>query len=339
MIGQFVNIANPVGNTLFVDAVAGNDATAQVALTSNGGVPAYPFLTIANAITAYNNAVANYGWTSGVLRIGPGTFNQGATQTIFPANLTVIGSGKYATILYSTLATSTHACFTAQNNVTVDSLTMSAQVGDSNYRAPFGWTGNLGSGVVPVGVVLRNCCVLGDSDALYIQKNYSGATLSCYDCSFASSYDSFESNPSGSGNWTCDFWNCDFTSSGPDLEGANAARGIALTDILARFYGCRITATNGNGITYGVATLGGGTTIELHGCRISTSTSSGTIYDINNGGGTIYADEATQFATVSGTITPLSGGATGSTPANTSTPVAWKTVTVGGVTYRAPLFQ
>lgn len=340
-------------NTLWLDLTNGNDTTAAAAVTADGGSRALPFATLANAITAYNNAVSNFGWTFGVLRIGPGTFAQGAAQTIFPAYLTVIGSGKYATVLSSTY--SANAAFTAKNNVTIDSLTLSAQVGDTTYRSPFGWTGGLGSGVIPTGVVLRNCYVVGDSDALYIQKNYSGATFACYDCSFASSYDSYEANPSGSGNWTCDFWNCDFTSTGPDLEGASAARGVALAGTLSRFYGCRIIATNGNGVTYGVATLGGGATVELHGCKISTSTSSGTIYDISNaGGGSISIDGATQFATSTGTITPLSGGVTGGAPSTNSqssmttvygasgtilgTPRAWKTEVVGGTSYSVPLF-
>jgi hypothetical protein len=360
MIGQFVNITNPVGNTIFVDAMTGNDTYAQGALTSKGGAAAYPFLTIANAISAFNNAVSNYGWTGGSIKIGPGTFAQGATQVIFPANCTVVGAGKYATVLSST--NTSGVCFSAEANTVIDSLTLSAVVGDSNFRTPFGWTESLTSSLVPLGVILRNCYVVGDSDALYIQKSYSGgpSSLTCYDCSFASSYDSFESATSSGHGWTCDFWNCDFTSTGPDLEGANIARGIFLiastsaAPTLARFYGCRITATNGNGTTYGAGTSGAYTTIELHGCRVSTSSSTGTVYDLYNGGGTLSIDEATQYATSSGILTPLSAGIAGSAPATNAysapsnvygsatallgTPRAWKSIALGGTTYNVPLF-
>lgn len=125
---------DPVGNTLTVDAVYGNDTTAALDRYSK------PFLTISGAL-----ALAAAGQ---LVFVNPGTYNESISV---PANVSLTGAGAQAVVIQKLAVTSNTTLVTLGSNCRVENFT--ANLSSSGN---FNLTGAYFPGATPTTAKLRN---------------------------------------------------------------------------------------------------------------------------------------------------------------------------------------
>jgi hypothetical protein len=261
------------GNTLYVDAVNGNDGTGTRGRTDK------PYLTIAAAFTAASSG--------DVVMVGPGTFNVSA-QIIQPSGVNLIGAGMDVTKIVSTLNSNTAASYVPGTNAITADLTI------QDTGALASTVGAIGSDTAFTNAVFQRVKIKGNPDGVIITANGT-RSIKFYDCVVSTNYDTVVTTTNGGNTLSVEFWNCDFSADSSltnptHIQVCGGGAGVDTT----KYFDCNFTLRNSISDNNVIKSFSP-TVVELHNCRISKDTSgSGTLYDIDaSGGGTIsYNDLA-----------------------------------------------
>lgn len=274
-----------VGNTLYVDRVKGDDATAVRER------PDRPFATIVAAAAAAN--------TGDVIRVGPGIFIEAAIVLL--PNVNLLGSGTYTTVIQSSAAGG--VALTPGDNAIICDLTIESTT--LGYQFLIGTDVNTVTGFT--NVVVSRCKLKGYTDCFYFDSGFN-CSLTAYDCVIVGNWDCVYCNQPGG---LFKFYNCEFVSTGNGLF--NIARCVSGVDGTVKIYGGSLKATGGSASNVAVQSgTSSSNIIELHNLTIESGTGgSGANSDLaQQGSGVIRVNDVarTDGAALSttGTITTLS---------------------------------
>jgi hypothetical protein len=227
---NLARIITPAPNVWFV-STAGND--------SNDGLsPATAVLTLAQAVT-----LATGTGTPDIIRVGTGTFSQGAASVTLPAGVTLLGSG------WDTRLTSSVAGHTVQlaDGCTIENLWL------DNTTAGFGYcTGHSGTPGAPLNAVIRRVRMTGMTDCLFVAGASSSNTvfIRVFDCDIRSQWDcvAVQASPYA----TVEIHNTFCQSFGTNSNVAGMARCLNVNGALLYMFGGSCVSSGGSGSNVGL---------------------------------------------------------------------------------------
>ncbi|HZI74831.1 MAG TPA: hypothetical protein VFD73_12580 [Gemmatimonadales bacterium] len=260
----------------------------RLAVTSPGGYvtnAARLYYVETNQSQLLSNIVA--GAVSGdVVRLGAGRFNIGLQSLRVPPGVTLEGAGRQATVIAGTAAlTNSHLIVVISSTSVVQNLSIVCANSTVYHQAGLGFYAP-NADPAPVGAVVRNVYVQGDSDAVFMSAT-NFFSVRFFDCLLKSSWDVYIQSYAGAGNASSNYvelWNCTLLA---DKEGSTYAAGYGANNTTkaaqiagtARFYNCDLISTNSDtawGIkldAYSDVTVVGGT-IRVAGTN--------TVYTVDN---------------------------------------------------------
>jgi hypothetical protein len=275
----------PVGASIFVDSANGNDSTGTLGRLDK------PFKTVFAALAAATTAGG-----TGVVRVGPGLFNEGTNTLVVPPNWSLIGSG-------TANSAQTVAAFSTSDNAgtIIESNTASSVIQPGNYSTiadltvvgnttlpndiyPIGYVGAFSG--LPTQVTIRNVQTIGPSDGVVILTSGTASTTAYWkfiDCNIVSNEDLMVIGchlTSPSLNITIDVFNCQFNSNWDGVTSGATFRGICFTDghsgtRLVNVYNSVFNITGNSGSTQTTAVTVANCTVNLHGVTALGVTSAG----------------------------------------------------------------
>jgi hypothetical protein len=272
------------GNTLYVDAVNGNDSTGLRGRLDK------PFLTPGAAATAAQ--------TGDTIQLGPGTFNLGTQGHVkLPANVNLNGSGMNGggaggtTIQGSGNYSSIGCIINPGSNSVISNLFIQGTTTVGTFCWPIGCHIANGDNA-STNVTLLNLQTAGWSDGLYFKNatsNFPTQKWTCINCIFNSNFDAVSTvHADVSSNWplTADFYNCAFLTTWASNTSASERRGFQIggPGVLFRVFGGRIfCASNASDSQTTIGVLAQpGSAIELYGTSVLTQKlGSGNRYDFS----------------------------------------------------------
>jgi hypothetical protein len=255
----------PVGKTLYVDAVNGNNTTA---LTNRFDKP---YLTLTGANGAISATAAG-----DQIIITPGTYNEG-TAVVLPQNIAITGSGAGVTTVVTT------GGMKPGTGDKISDMTIDARTGtNSTFSFPLG----ADSGDTAfTDVTIAGVQLLGNTDGFYFNK--AGIDrVAMYDCQVITTFDPvFTGNMTG----TIDFYNTTFISDG-SIGGAAVCIGINDTKGTVNLYGGSITVSNGVLEARGAQSDNAGAVVNAH--NVTFNVSATTKFDLVTGlGGAVTSND------------------------------------------------
>jgi hypothetical protein len=231
------------GNTIYVDAVNGNN------LTATRGRLDLPFKDPVAATLAT-------GITSGdIIQVGTGTYDihaltgyGGVTgQLRLPNGVSINGSGPYTTIIANQATFQSYSVLNPGNNSTVSNLQVLGSTTQGVYISLLGFllTGDQSS----TNVVIQNVITQGWSDGVNINAGpylSSPVTWRFIDCQFISNFDCANIIDQAQQS-IFEFYNCQFRAIGVNSTTYNTLRGLVTAGGTARVFGGSIICTAQSG--------------------------------------------------------------------------------------------
>lgn len=273
--------SNPTGNaggltnlpfantaTAYVD-ILGSDTAGRV----SAGIyvtNAYPFATVHAAVAALNLYAVNY--TNLLVQIGPGNFLEG-TNTVNPTNgVSIKGSGMFSTVVQSEAITTTHGpCIGLMTNVTIEDLTVNADLVNGSSQCPIGSVANYSTNFAGVAHI-NNVQTIGDADGFLLSGNTNVGVVYVRNYLGNAKWDTFANT--GCPRMGFDVDVATIIDLGPSATGSGITRGIALASGTNIFRNVSVTALGGIGTDLGLDVTGG--TNYFFNMTYNTGTSSAT---------------------------------------------------------------
>lgn len=299
-----INLTNTVqktGNTIWVDAVNGNDSTGV------RGDSGHPFATIGYAspylyqtIVSTPSGAIGVAQAGDVIKLRPGSFTN--TYVVLPPNVSLIGEAPSDTIIFqdATQATpllSVGPAITPGSNSVIANLTIQCLI-TNNYAAPIGVNDNptlYNSGGHPstnytvspaTGVRILNCILIGSTDGNYVNSTNAN-NLRFENCRFISGWDT---DALISTNTFDEFFNCDFLPTYASYTGSpGLAHGSATQAGTNRFVGCRFYSVGGTNANECIHLYTGAAYVYATACVLSTVSSNATAITADAGNVSIDA--------------------------------------------------
>jgi hypothetical protein len=335
----------PVGATIFVDAVNGNDSTGTLGQLDK------PFQTVFAALAAATTAGG-----SGVISVGPGLFNEGTNQLVIPSCWSLVGSGvansaqsvaafsssnSAGTIIESTY-TGGSATLTPGNYSTLSNFTIWCNVSLPTDVYPIGYVGSASS--CPTQVTVQNVQTIGPTDSVIVLGTGSSANVAYWqfrDCNFCSNQDcmGWSGHSGGSFNCSVDIFGCQFNSTALSTDSGPFSGFYTVNHPgtqVYNLYGCAFNIVGLNSPSFAIGVHAQFGTVNLHNCNLLnvsanngnansiSSSNSGCVVNVGPGceynpslivttnGGIIHGSQSQILGTAVPTLTAGPGAGAGS---------------------------